>query len=92
MLEPRIAVNHCLDGSTRLVIVRPWINADPKLGGIDIDDLISEHGAADVSPDVADPRNGLQLMTDPTDDTAHLRLRCAGRAIQVNHQVALPER
>ncbi len=62
--EPRIAVDHLLDGGHRLVVVGLGIDADPVLAEIDAVDLIGQQGLPDVGAEVAHPRNGPQLAAD----------------------------
>ena len=89
-MDPRVVTDHTLDGGCRRVIVRRRIDADPQLGRADVDDLIALHGAPDMGADIADPWNGPQIAADPVRDPAHLRLRYAGRAIQVNRAGCAP--
>ena len=89
--DPRVTVDDVLDRGRGPVVIGCRVDADPHLGRVDVDHLIAEHGAADVSADVADAGDRTQLGTDATGDAAHFRLRCAGPANQLDEQVALFE-
>src|SRR3989304_150962 len=70
--ESRGAVNHVPKGAHRIVIVGRGIDADPNLAGVDADDLVRGHGAANVPADVPDARDRLQFAGGRASDPAHL--------------------
>ena len=90
--EAGIAVDHSLNGGHRRLVVRLGIDGDPELAGIDPHDLVTRHGAAQMGADVRDPRHGPQLSSRLRHDARHRRMRGAGRAHPVDHQMPLLER
>ena len=80
------------DGVDLLVVVAVRVEAQPQLTGIDIHDLVGQHGTSHVAGDVLDARDRAKLVRDLADDAVHLRAGRPGRGVEMDEDVRVPER
>jgi hypothetical protein len=84
--------DHGADGVDLLVVVAVRVEAQPQLAGVDIDDLIGEHGPSDVARHILDARHRTKFVRDLADDPVHLLGGCPGRRVEVDEDVRVAER
>src|SRR5215813_10454363 len=92
MVQPRVTINHPLDGGQRGIVVNGRVNADPILSEVDTRDLFPCYGAPDMGSEGDDPWDGPQIATDPARNPNHLILCGAWLGHPVDEEISLLER